>query len=87
MLTMHDLIDEWVTTHERLTQHIRLLRTGKKIYLVGEDAGDATRQSLEKLIQWHAEIDELIVTLLVQLNPDLPRTDSPEPPKSLPRRD
>ena len=74
---MHDLIDEWVTTHERLTEHIRLLRTGRTIYLVGEDAGEATRESLEKLIEWHTEADALIVDLLVRLNPHLGRSEAP----------
>lgn len=59
-ITIDDLRDEWLRTHEQVTQMIEFLDKGNRISTVGKDPEVATREWKEKLVSWRVDLEQLL---------------------------
>jgi hypothetical protein len=68
MLTLEELIAEWIETRERVTAHIASLGKPPTVHLVGDPLVSEIKSSLDLLRRWQADIDERVVGLLMDAN-------------------
>ena len=68
MLSLEDIIYEWVQTRDRIAAHINALGVPPKLHLADDSAAAAMKASLETLRVWQVAIDETVIDLLMKAN-------------------
>jgi hypothetical protein len=69
-MSVEEQLEQWAETRDRIAAHLELLRARKpKLHVVGNDAAEPITTGIEKLTKWQAELDAVVIELLMPGGP------------------